>query len=154
MKKYIFKNMFFYALFGIMFIAMPSYLLSYKSDPIKGESIPVLYSSNEIIIQFKNNFTYDYQTWEKNHRSGNASLDSLNSLCQLSQVFHLFTGIRSLPKNNKIELNQIYLFRFQGKTSMQSLLKSYRELKITRTVEPNYNYFFERHGKNSSLSLD
>jgi hypothetical protein len=155
MQKYIFKIMYFYALFGIMFIAQPSSVLAYKSIPIEQDSISALFSSSEIIIQFKNNFEFDYQTWKKYQKSGNAILDSLNSTSQLSQIFHLFTSSNPFPdNNNKRDLNQIYLFRFQGKKSIQSLLKNYRELKFIRIVEPNYNYFCRRKGKNARSLQD
>jgi hypothetical protein len=154
MQKYILKIMYFYALFGIMFIAIPSSVLAHKSDPIEQDSRSALFSSNEIIIQFMNNFKFDYQTWKKYQKSGNAILDSLNSTSQLSQIFHLFTVHSDLPNENKRDLNQIYLFRFQGKKSIQSLLKNYRELKFIRIVEPNYNYFCRRKGKNVRSLLD
>ncbi len=93
--------MFLAALFGIMIFFLPDYLLAQKSDPPNSKTGIGLYFSNKRTIQFKSNFSFDYQTWNKYQKSGNASLGSLNSIYQASQIFPIFPGIGSLPGNIK-----------------------------------------------------
>ena len=153
MKKYILKNMFFGAIIGIILFLIPFHLLAKNSETINSDSL--FYSPNEIIIQFKNNFNLDRRYREKFKNSGNALLDSLNSLFRLSKILSLSpkNGFSSLTKiQNK--LRHTYLFQFDEKKQTQELLKHYQALKITQITEPNYYYFLDGQKKLNISSDD
>lgn len=155
MKKYIIKNMFFYVLFGTIFFLMPTYLLGNNSNIPDSKPDSLYYSANEIVIQFKINFNFDFVVWEKTKKFGNNILDSLNSNFHVNQIIPL-----SIKKNysaiNKIQIKScnVFLFRFQEIKSIRKLLKHYRMQKIVRYAEPNYYYFYKHQKKNRILPLD
>lgn len=137
---------------GIMLCLSSAFAGIASSNKSTEAADPRRHSSHELLIQLKKtariHFTSNPQI------TGNAKLDSLNSLFNLRSVEPFAKHTSSLLNEFSPQLLQTYLFSFDNKNDITYLQTLYQKIDIVELAEPNFIYATDTTKSTSVSSLE